>query len=229
MRQPELLFVLRGVDHLELIEQAIPTAPLGTKSNAPTLAADDLGAIFDIEIGDAPATKPAAKQTGPKARAGKKAAATTTKAAASIREKPAAKATGPKARAGKKAAPRRAHEGSRLDPREAGGESGRAESPCREEGRGHEETESEAGFEEGVVGGCPGTSCLALRPGDRHSCLSVTLRIVFHRTDRNVCPPAEDPQTVFLRSAFLIDVGGRVPRVHTRTRGARSRSISGSS
>ena len=54
---PELLFVLRGVDHLELIEQAIPTAPLGAKSGAPTIATDDLGAIFDIEIGDAPVAK----------------------------------------------------------------------------------------------------------------------------------------------------------------------------
>ncbi len=76
---PELLFVLRGVDHLELIEQAIPTAPIGAKSSAPTIAADDLGAIFDIEIGDAPATdaaasitkKPAAKKAATKARAGK--------------------------------------------------------------------------------------------------------------------------------------------------------------
>jgi uncharacterized Zn finger protein len=49
---PDLLFVLRGVDHLELIEQAIPTAPLKTKSKAATISAGDLGAIFDIEIGD---------------------------------------------------------------------------------------------------------------------------------------------------------------------------------
>lgn len=48
---PELLFVLRAVDHLELIEQAIPAAPVGTKSSAPTIEAEDLGAIFDIEIG----------------------------------------------------------------------------------------------------------------------------------------------------------------------------------
>ncbi|HEX3148894.1 MAG TPA: SWIM zinc finger family protein [Gemmataceae bacterium] len=53
---PELLFVLRAVDHLELIEQAIPTSPAGAKCSAPTIAADELGAIFDIEIGDAPAT-----------------------------------------------------------------------------------------------------------------------------------------------------------------------------
>ena len=32
---PELLFVLRGVDHLELIEQAIPTAPLRTEQHRP--------------------------------------------------------------------------------------------------------------------------------------------------------------------------------------------------
>ena len=32
---PELLFVLRGVDHLELIEQAIPAAPLGHEQQRP--------------------------------------------------------------------------------------------------------------------------------------------------------------------------------------------------
>lgn len=50
---PELLFVLRTVDHLELIEQAIPNAPIGVKGAAPTISTEDLGAIFDIEIGDA--------------------------------------------------------------------------------------------------------------------------------------------------------------------------------
>ena len=66
---PELLFLLRAVDHKELIEQAIPTAPIGNKNGANTIHADDLGAIFGIEIGDAdPApvksktrSKPAAK------------------------------------------------------------------------------------------------------------------------------------------------------------------------
>ncbi len=56
---PELLFLLRGVDHLELIEQAIPAAPVGTRSNAPTIAAETLGAIFDIEIDEAPTPTPA--------------------------------------------------------------------------------------------------------------------------------------------------------------------------
>jgi uncharacterized Zn finger protein len=77
---PELLFVLRAVDHRELIEQAIPTAPIGAGSRARTIATDDLGAIFDIEIGDTPATKPetkarkkpAAKKVATKARKAKK-------------------------------------------------------------------------------------------------------------------------------------------------------------
>ena len=58
---PELLFVLRGVDHNELIEQAIPTAPRSSKSRGPTIATADLGAIFGIELGDAPAPKTDAK------------------------------------------------------------------------------------------------------------------------------------------------------------------------
>jgi uncharacterized Zn finger protein len=78
---PELLFVLRGVDHTELIEQAIPNAKSKSKTSAPTLAADDLGAIFDIEIDAAPESKPAANapvKAAPKSRAKK---ATTMKAA----------------------------------------------------------------------------------------------------------------------------------------------------
>ena len=101
---PELLFVLRGVDHLELIEQAIPTAPLRTSSSAPTISTDDLGAIFDIEIGDAPIpkaanttpVKPAAKQTVKKPRDVKKASAT--KAADTTPVKPTTKQTVKKSR-----------------------------------------------------------------------------------------------------------------------------------
>lgn len=55
---PELLFVLRGVDHTELIEQAIPTAPAKSRKRSSTIAADDLGAIFGIEIETEP-SKPA--------------------------------------------------------------------------------------------------------------------------------------------------------------------------
>ncbi len=53
-RSPEMLFLLRGVDHQELIEQAIPTAPVPAESTAPTIAAEDMGAIFGIEIDDVP-------------------------------------------------------------------------------------------------------------------------------------------------------------------------------
>ena len=79
---PELLFVLRGVDHLELIAQAIPAAPVGAKGRAPAIANDDLGALFDIEIGEAPVAEAVARTTTPskpkpaakKATASKKAA-----------------------------------------------------------------------------------------------------------------------------------------------------------
>lgn len=78
---PELLFTLRCVDHRELIEQAIPAAPLAGKSGAPAIATDDLGAIFGIEIGDAPRAvpatqkKPAAKKAVKKTTTAKKTAA----------------------------------------------------------------------------------------------------------------------------------------------------------
>ena len=52
--RPSCYSYSRGVDHKELIEQAIPTAPVKAAGNAPTIAADELGAIFEIEIGDAP-------------------------------------------------------------------------------------------------------------------------------------------------------------------------------
>ena len=47
---PELLFLLRGVDHAELIEQAIPASPTRAKGNVPTIATDELGDIFDDDI-----------------------------------------------------------------------------------------------------------------------------------------------------------------------------------
>ena len=93
---PELLFLLRAVDHLELIEQAIPAAPVGAKSGAPTIAADNLAAIFDIEIDEAPVVKeemrarkkPAAKKAVKKAsKPKKKAAAAKKKRAAPLPKK----------------------------------------------------------------------------------------------------------------------------------------------
>jgi uncharacterized Zn finger protein len=104
---PELLFVLRGVDHLELIEQAIPKAPAKSRSNAPTIAADDLGAIFDIEIGEAPTEQPApkirkqpaSKKVAKKASAANDASAG--KAASKTRKKPTPKKVAKKATAAK--------------------------------------------------------------------------------------------------------------------------------
>ena len=51
---PELLFKLRSVNHVELIAQTIPTAPVPTKGKAPQIATADLGDIFGIEFDDAP-------------------------------------------------------------------------------------------------------------------------------------------------------------------------------
>jgi uncharacterized Zn finger protein len=80
---PELLFLLRGVDHSELIEHAIPAAPPKVKRGAPTIAAADLGAIFDIEIDAAPVAhassaargKPAPKKIAKKTTITKKTSA----------------------------------------------------------------------------------------------------------------------------------------------------------
>jgi len=75
---PELLFVLRAVDHAELIEQAIPAPPIKSKRGAPTIAAEELGAIFDIEIDDAPVANAGAatRETPPSKQVAKKTTAT---------------------------------------------------------------------------------------------------------------------------------------------------------
>jgi uncharacterized Zn finger protein len=91
---PELLFRLRAVDHLELIEQAIPAAPIGSDTGAPTIAANELSAIFDIELDEAPATTdppspetPAAKKTTKKPRSAKKPLAAKNKKPTSVPKK----------------------------------------------------------------------------------------------------------------------------------------------
>jgi len=77
--RPELLFTLRGVDHEELIaadaEKAVATAT--TRGKSKRLAADDLGAVFGIEldagdsadVGDGPAAGNQGKAAAKKVRA----------------------------------------------------------------------------------------------------------------------------------------------------------------
>lgn len=92
---PEMLFVLRGVDHAELIEQALPSAPAKAKGGAPMIAAGDLGAIFDIDLGDEPAAKavatrrdkPAAKRAVKKPKIAKKPTAAKRKKSATLPKK----------------------------------------------------------------------------------------------------------------------------------------------
>jgi uncharacterized Zn finger protein len=103
--KPELLFALRGVDHEELIaadaEQAVAAATSRGKSKR--LAADDIGAVFGIEIdagdGEAlPGGTPShgqataiAKKSRAKKTTGKTRAKKTAKGAGKVKKKAAAK------------------------------------------------------------------------------------------------------------------------------------------
>ena len=73
--QPELLFHLRGVDHLDLIARAGKALPLASKAAAGTkvLAGDDLGDIFGLDM--AQEAKPAARKAPAKKSPAKKASA----------------------------------------------------------------------------------------------------------------------------------------------------------
>jgi uncharacterized Zn finger protein len=104
---PELLFHLRGVDHQELIEQAIPAAPARAKGSAPTLESAELGAIFDIEIDDAPPAAPSeSKATKTKVPKSRKAPEVKT-APAATKPAPVKKAAEKKTAKVKKAAPKK--------------------------------------------------------------------------------------------------------------------------
>lgn len=68
-RQPELLFLLRDVDHQELVSQAVAEGNLEKELSADqgSLATSDLGAIFGIELDDASAVPQApSKKAKPK-------------------------------------------------------------------------------------------------------------------------------------------------------------------
>ncbi len=58
-QQPELLFLLRGVDHNDLLAQVVSAKTLGTgEATAPTVAAEDLHDVFGIEITPAVSVAP---------------------------------------------------------------------------------------------------------------------------------------------------------------------------
>lgn len=61
-REPELLFELRHVDHLELIGKATLKVPLKRKSKSKVVSGQDLSKLFGIEIETSPAIKTNAKK-----------------------------------------------------------------------------------------------------------------------------------------------------------------------
>lgn len=93
---PELLFVLRGVDHLELIAEASTTSQLESAmsgSNGASLDGSDLESVFGIDLDDQDNSRSAKKKTAPKKRkatkpATKKATTKRTTSKSSPRRKP---------------------------------------------------------------------------------------------------------------------------------------------
>jgi uncharacterized Zn finger protein len=90
-QQPELLFLLRKVDHLQLIEKALPQhAAKKAAKGKKTLAAGDVAGVFGIELAepealDAPA--PAAKGKPAKSKQKKSGKSTSAAKAAPARSK----------------------------------------------------------------------------------------------------------------------------------------------
>ncbi|HSV16512.1 MAG TPA: SWIM zinc finger family protein [Tepidisphaeraceae bacterium] len=70
-QQPELLFKLRGVDHLELIAGASDVTQLdkGSSSRRKTIAADALSEVFGIDLASAPPPPDAREQRSPSSKA----------------------------------------------------------------------------------------------------------------------------------------------------------------
>ena len=116
--QPELLFLLRGVDHTELISGAGDAVIAHADDGSQGIELDDIGGIFGIELDTTPGTgKPAKPAPIKKTRAAKvapakplavKPVATTVKKAAKKTAKKAAKKTA------KKAAKKTGKQASRL-------------------------------------------------------------------------------------------------------------------
>ncbi len=94
-RQPELLFLLRGVDHLDLIGAAAkgPLAPAPGVASAPTIADEDVAGIFGIELEAEAPPEPARPAKRARAPMEARTPATPVRPA-----RPDAKAAGPAAR-----------------------------------------------------------------------------------------------------------------------------------
>ncbi len=74
--RPDLLFLLRGVDHTDLVHAVadrLGTAPAAPSGGARVVEGDDLGALFGIELASSPPAV-AARRGAPGARAKRKAA-----------------------------------------------------------------------------------------------------------------------------------------------------------
>lgn len=80
-QQPELLFTLRQVDHLELIEEALPQAGKKASSGKKTLRASDVADVFGIDLAEPEAT-PETPRPPAKGRAARPAKAAAKNAAA---------------------------------------------------------------------------------------------------------------------------------------------------
>ena len=65
--KPELFFLLRKVDHLELIEEATSRVGKKTTTSKKTLAATDVASVFGIEMAEPEVAEPVAKPTRGKA------------------------------------------------------------------------------------------------------------------------------------------------------------------
>jgi uncharacterized Zn finger protein len=85
--QPDLLFTLRQVDHMDLIAGATDVTALPEGSGEKTVAADELADVFGIELDPAPAV--AAPISAPTVQTAEPVAATRTKAASRTRTMPA--------------------------------------------------------------------------------------------------------------------------------------------
>jgi uncharacterized Zn finger protein len=96
-QEPQLLFLLRGVDHSELVSQAVSDGNLDSALSGAeaALAGEDLGAMFGIELDSSSAEIPAKAKSRvrrtPKTVSPTRSKRPTKKAVAVIVEKPAAK------------------------------------------------------------------------------------------------------------------------------------------